>query len=129
MIYNDELICKEFRQAKYPQKQIKFLAELNGVKRQVIVDILRQNGLLDKDGKPYKRPKLKKIDNTLVLQAISCTHPDCAYRVRSDKDGRHSFCGYCYITGHTRGCEAASCDKYTTDWGVRQAAEIEQDDT
>lgn len=122
MIYSDEVICKEFRHAKYKHKQIKFLAELNNVKKQVIIDILRQNGLVDEDGKPYKEPKPKKRNNTLIVQAISCTHPDCAYRVSSCSSGRYTFCGYCLLTGHMRGCEAANCDKYTTDDTIRREA-------
>lgn len=40
-----------------------------------------------------------------------CTHEDCIYRQTIDS-GRTPICGYMVITGKSRGCSIADCDKY-----------------
>lgn len=44
MIMTNEEICREYRQAKTPLKQIRILADQNGCRRDEIVSILREAG-------------------------------------------------------------------------------------
>jgi len=44
MTMTNEEICREYRQAKTPLKQIRILADLNGCTKREIADILREGG-------------------------------------------------------------------------------------
>lgn len=44
--YDEGLIVREYAQAKDKNKQIQILAELNGVKKEVILEILKRNGAI-----------------------------------------------------------------------------------
>lgn len=58
MIMTKDEIVADYKQAKQPMKQIGILAELNGVKRDKIVEILREAGV-ELPGNYNKKPKEK----------------------------------------------------------------------
>ena len=96
---DEGLICREFKQAKNKNEQIKILAELNDIDPQIILDILQKNGLisgiqrtLPKKGAPEKKkqktnalwtPEL--IDSMVGLLDEGYTNGDIAERLGVDK--------------------------------------------
>ena len=60
MIMTHDEIVADYKQAKQPMKQIGILAELNGVKRDEIVNILREAGV-ELPGNYNKKPKEKAV--------------------------------------------------------------------
>lgn len=63
----DEIVA-DYKQAKQPMKQIGILAELNGVKRDEIVEILRKAGAELPGNYNKKKPEEKQLDTQSTPQ-------------------------------------------------------------
>ena len=68
MEMTEEEICRSYRQAYSPSKQIKVLAELNCCKENEIKQILKDNGYMKKQGRPPEKP-LSKAER--LLKAVN----------------------------------------------------------
>jgi hypothetical protein len=66
----DEEIVREYRLAKNKLAQIEILADQNQVRKQVIVDILRNNGVEDLPSQYMKLPGAKSDKGKLVLKYV-----------------------------------------------------------
>lgn len=47
MVMTNEEICRNYRQAKSPREQIQILADLNQCKKEEIIHILKENGVIE----------------------------------------------------------------------------------
>lgn len=56
---NEKDICREYRMAKSPCKQVKILAELNCCSKNTILSVLKRNGLYN--GKIVEKPKKQPV--------------------------------------------------------------------
>ena len=71
MEMTEEEICRSYRQAYSPSKQIKVLAELNCCKDSDIKQILKDNGYMKKQGRPSTEPEKPLSKAERLLKAVN----------------------------------------------------------
>lgn len=71
MEMTEEEICRSYRQAYSPSKQIKVLAELNCCKESDIKQILKDNGYMKKQGRPSTEPEKPLSKAERLLKAVN----------------------------------------------------------